>query len=53
MVIDVRCVPSDFHARYKAQERTLVSTISNFNIEKYCYMPRYALISALYLEVCA
>ncbi|KAL2325949.1 hypothetical protein Fmac_025007 [Flemingia macrophylla] len=21
-VIDVRCVPSDFHARYKAQERT-------------------------------
>ncbi|XP_004485454.1 uncharacterized protein [Cicer arietinum] len=22
MVIDVRCVPSDFHARYKAQERT-------------------------------
>ncbi|KAL0422237.1 UNVERIFIED_CONTAM: tRNA pseudouridine synthase A [Sesamum latifolium] len=22
MVIDVRCVPSDFHSRYKAQERT-------------------------------
>ncbi|XP_057978240.1 uncharacterized protein LOC131164798 isoform X2 [Malania oleifera] len=22
MVIDVRCVPADFHARYKAQERT-------------------------------
>ncbi|XVE48563.1 hypothetical protein DITRI_Ditri01bG0011500 [Diplodiscus trichospermus] len=22
MVIDVRCVPNDFHARYKAQERT-------------------------------
>lgn len=22
MVIDVRCVPFDFHARYKAQERT-------------------------------
>ena len=22
MVIDVRCVPPDFHARYKARERT-------------------------------
>lgn len=22
MVVDVRCIPADFHARYKAQERT-------------------------------
>lgn len=27
MVIDVRSVPHDFHARYKAQERTQVSAI--------------------------
>lgn len=45
-VIDVRCVPSDFHARYKAQERTyfyrLLSgpeTLSTFEKDRAWHVP--------------
>lgn len=43
MVIDVRSVPSDFHARYKAQERTQVSTVPNFDIDAAIYGMRILL----------
>ncbi|XP_049389039.1 uncharacterized protein LOC125853401 [Solanum stenotomum] len=46
MVIDVRCVPADFHARYKAQERTyfyrLLSgpeSVSSFERDRAWHVP--------------
>ncbi|XP_055816340.1 uncharacterized protein LOC129885894 isoform X2 [Solanum dulcamara] len=46
MVVDVRCVPADFHARYKAQERTyfyrLLSgpeAVSNFERDRAWHVP--------------
>ncbi|XP_057430043.1 uncharacterized protein LOC130723108 isoform X2 [Lotus japonicus] len=54
MVIDVRCVPSDFHARYKAQERTyfyrLLSgpePLSAFEKERAWHVPEDLNLSAM------
>ncbi|KAL7119641.1 hypothetical protein ACP275_02G074900 [Erythranthe tilingii] len=42
MVIDVKCVPADFHSRYKAQERTLLSgmePLSTFEKNRAWHVP--------------
>ncbi|KAK7328326.1 hypothetical protein VNO77_22430 [Canavalia gladiata] len=54
MVIDVRCVPSDYHARYKAQERTyfyrLLSgpePLSTFEKDRAWHVPEELNLSAM------